>query len=66
MAIAGHKPGVYNLVDQTIPISEPLLYDPYSSDQPCKQEIDELLALHSISVSEHCAFVAQILRVYSG
>ena len=67
MAIARHKPGVYNLVDETIRISELLLYDPYSSDQDCKQEIDQLLARHSISVSKHCAsvwFVAQILGVY--
>ena len=59
--------GVYNLVDETIPISKLLLYDPYSSDQDCKQEIDQLLARHSISVSKHCAsvwFVAQILGVY--
>ena len=67
MAIARHKPGVYNLVDETIPISELLLYDRYSNDQDCKQEIDQLLARHSISVSKHCAsvwFVAQILGVY--
>ena len=62
MTIARHKPGVHNLVYQTIPISELLLYDPYSSDQPCKQEIDQLLTRHSycISVSTHCWFATQI------
>ena len=63
MAIASHKPGVYNLVDKTIPISELLLYDPYSGDQDCKQEIDQLLARHSISVSKHGSSVWLVAQI---
>jgi len=52
-AIANHMPGVFNLAHGTTSISELLLYDPYSNDEHCKQEIEYLLERHNISVSDH-------------
>ena len=53
MAIRNHKPGVFNLANKTIPISDLLLYHPDSNDKHCKQEIEQLLKRHSTSVSNN-------------
>ena len=47
VAIAKREPGCFNTSDEDVPISEFLLYDPYSSGQQCKQELEQLIKRYS-------------------
>ena len=67
VAIAKHEPGFFNAADEEVCISEFLLYDPYSSGQQCKQELEQLMKRYSdhITAVSNCCVPGGLFGLHS-